>query len=197
MKTVETKVFTFDELSEDAKQVAIENHRSINTEMFDWYEPIIEGFRETLPQQGFEVDNIFFSGFWSQGDGAMFEYTFNDTILKKFIDSLDLDSKTKSLAEVSFMVSGGGSHSGRYYHSNCCSHSFYLESCAPYEDETTELADHYQDAFEQFVVELYHNLCDEIYTALEKYYYELQEDEFVIEAIMANDYEFTEDGQRW
>ena len=197
MRVLETKLFSLDELSEDSKQVAIERNREINTDFCDWHEPIIEGFLESIPQQGFDADNIVYSGFWSQGDGAMFEYTLNDTILKKFIHSLDLDNETKLLAEVSFVCSGGGKHRGNYYHSNCCSHNIYLESCTPYEDETTELADKYQEAFEEFVVTLYQELCQTIYDALETYYYELQEDGNVIEAIMANDLEFTEDGERF
>ena len=195
MRVLETKLFSFDELSEDSKQVVIERNRNSNTDFCDWHEPIIEGFLESLPQQGFNVNNIFYSGFWSQGDGAMFEYTFNDTILKKFIHSLDLDNKTRLLAEVSFTCSGKGKQTGNYYHSNSCSHNIYLESCAPYEDETTELADKYQEAFEEFVITLYKELCQTIYDALETYYYELQQDDNVIEYLMANDFEYTQDGE--
>ena len=198
MRTIETKLFTFDELSEESKQVAIENHRQLNTEMFDWYQPIIEGYMESVPNEGFEIRNIYFSGFWSQGDGAMFTYSdFNDNIVKQFIDTLDVDKATRGTMLASFVASGRGQHTGYYSHSGCCSHSIYLESCAPYEDETTQLVDQYYDDFEQFVKNKYEELCDEIYSNLKKYYYELEEDDNVIEAIMANDFEFTEDGERY
>ena len=45
MRTIRTKVYKFDELSEQAKQVAIEEHRDINVD-WDWYEPMFEGFKE-------------------------------------------------------------------------------------------------------------------------------------------------------
>lgn len=195
MKVVETQVFTFDELSQQSKEVALENHREANTGFDDWYQPIFEGFLETLPELGFDVDQIMFSGFWSQGDGAMFTYMFNDNILKNFIEQLVIDDQQKSLIKLSATVSGKGTHSGHYYHSGCCSHQIYIESIAPYEDETVELIDNLQDVFEQYVIDLYDEQCDKIYSALEKYYYELENDENVAEFLLANDLEFTQDGQ--
>ena len=39
----------------------------------DWYEPIIEDWKEKLDKFGFKDARIMFSGFGSQGDGACFE----------------------------------------------------------------------------------------------------------------------------
>ena len=41
MKTIEVKLFSFDELSEDAKQTAINNHLDINVN-FDWWQNTYE-----------------------------------------------------------------------------------------------------------------------------------------------------------
>lgn len=195
MTTAQTQVFTFDQLSEQSRQVAIENHRKANVNFDSWSEPIIEGFREDLPTIGFDCTDFLFSGFWFQGDGAMFTYSLNDNILKRFIDQLDVDYKTKSLLRLSAEVSGQGNHRGDYCHSGCCDHFIYLESIAPYKDDTTKLVEQYQDQFEQYVIDLYQDQCSKIYSALEKYYYQLQEDEEIIEFIQANDLEFTEDGE--
>jgi hypothetical protein len=76
MRTIRTKVYKFDELSEQAKQVAIEENRDINVD-WDWYEPMFEGFKEQLEEVGFYDVDIFFRGFYSQGDGASFDGKIN------------------------------------------------------------------------------------------------------------------------
>jgi hypothetical protein len=40
---------------------------------YDWWDGVYEYFKETCDGLGIRVDQIAFSGFWSQGDGAAFE----------------------------------------------------------------------------------------------------------------------------
>ena len=195
MRTVETKLYIFEELSAEAKQTAIENHRDINT--YDgWWETIFEGFTEDANKAGFHVGNIYFSGFWSQGDGAMFEYTtLGDTLLNKFIDQLDLSPMRKSWLRTQTYAEALGRHSGHYYHENCCDHKISFEPNFDYFDQNfSNWINSFADQYEEFVIAEYKTLCGELYSRLSKYNDELTSDEDVADTIKMNYYEFTEDG---
>jgi len=75
-------VYTIDELSDAARAKALDAHRDIDVDT-DWSDDTIELRCEMLAQYGFKDKiDIFFSGFWSQGDGASFttETTFSDLL---------------------------------------------------------------------------------------------------------------------
>lgn len=194
MRTVETKLYIFEELSAEAKQTAIENHRDINT--YDgWWETIFEGFTEDANKAGFHVGNIYFSGFWSQGDGAMFEYTtLNDTLLNKFIDGLNLSPMRKNWLRTQTFAQSEGTHRGHYYHENCCSHNVDFEPNFSTYGNFWEWVGSFAGQYEEFVISEYKTLCRELYSRLSKYNDELTSDEDVADTIKMNYYEFTEDG---
>ena len=200
MRIVETKVYTFEELAENSQQIAIDNHRDINT--YDgWWEPIFEGITEEAEQAGFHVGNIYFSGFWSQGDGAMFEYTtLGDTLLNKFVDQLDLSPLRKSWLRSQTFAQSRGTHSGHYYHENCCSHVVDFESNFGYNFANVNFSnwiDSFADQYEEFVISEYKTLCRELYSRLSKYNDELTSDEEVAETIIMNEWEFDVDGNNF
>jgi len=74
MKTHTISVYSFDELSDTAKQKALDNHRYMEVEHYDWWDHLYNSFIERVALKGYTVSykNIHFSGFWSQGDGACF-----------------------------------------------------------------------------------------------------------------------------
>jgi hypothetical protein len=51
----------------------IDKYRHINVEHVEWWDSEYDCFKQDMAEVGIEVDNIYFSGFWSQGDGACFE----------------------------------------------------------------------------------------------------------------------------
>lgn len=59
--------YKFQELSTKAKQRAMEK---LQPDGDWWYEHIFEEAKTDGEQHGFSIHNIYFSGFWSQGDGA-------------------------------------------------------------------------------------------------------------------------------
>jgi len=199
MRVVETKIYTFEELAEDSKQTAIENHRDVNT--YDgWWEPIFEGITEEAEQAGFHVGNIYFSGFWSQGDGAMFEYTtVGDTLLNKFVDQLDLSPLRKEWLRSQTFAQSRGTHSGHYYHENCCSHVIDFEPNFGWASaiNVSNWIEGFADQYEEFVIAEYKSLCRELYSRLDKYNDELSTDEAVADAIIMNEWEFDEDGNNF
>lgn len=71
MKTVETNVYTFSELSEAAQRVALLRWQNKAGEYWESSEYVRES-QEELEALGLESPAVNFSGFWSQGDGARF-----------------------------------------------------------------------------------------------------------------------------
>jgi len=197
MRVVETKIYTFEELSATAKEVALENHRDVNT--YDgWWEPIFEGITEQAEQAGFHVGNIYFSGFWSQGDGAMFEYTtVGDTLLNKFVDQLDLSPMRKSWLKTQTFAQSRGEHSGHYYHENCCSHVIDFEPNFGWNENFSNWISSFADQYEEFVIAEYKSLCRELYSRLEIYNDDLTSDEEVAETIIMNEWEFDINGNNF
>ena len=69
-KTIEVTLYQFDELTAPAKEKATHNYIT-NWMDNDWYDSTYEYMKEEGEHKhGFRVDDIRFSGFWSQGDGA-------------------------------------------------------------------------------------------------------------------------------
>jgi hypothetical protein len=62
-----TQPLAFQQLSNYAKQHAIQEYGQPPD---DWHEDIYAQFKQQGPERGFEIDEIKFSGFHSQGDGA-------------------------------------------------------------------------------------------------------------------------------
>lgn len=199
MRVVETEVYRFEELSATAKEVAIENHRDVNT--YDgWWDPIFEGIREQGSAAGFDIADIYFSGFWSQGDGAMFEYTTEgDILLNKFVDGLDLSPMRKSWLRTQTFARSRGKHSGHYYHENCCNHTIDFEANFGWgaSINVANWIDTFCSEFEDFVIAEYEQLCGELYSRLSKYNDELTSDEEVAETIIMNEWEFDVDGNNF
>lgn len=201
MRVIETKVYTFDELSEEAKEKAIENYRYLEVELFDWYEPIYDMFKDTYSDL-FEITNMYFSGFCSQGDGAMFEYGgITDKLIDEFISQLQLSTLRKKIVKEAIHFSGSGKHKGNYNHERSCSHSIYVESqydLERYHSNIQEFIENIAMDFEVFIEEKYIELAQELYSMLESEYEYLTnpEDEAIFLFLQSVEYEYNENGER-
>jgi hypothetical protein len=201
MKTVEVKLYKFDELSEKAQAKAIEKNRDINVHD-DWHEFIIDDFIiEEIPSKGFDATKIYYSGFWSQGDGAMFEYDgIHDELFNEFVDGLGLSPMRTEWIKTQVYVSASGKQRGRYCHEKSCSHSIYWEvnnGDLHYSTNFHQWLMSFADDFEAFVIDKYEDICRDLYKSLEESYDYLTDDRQVAETLYANDYDFTEDGDMY
>ena len=203
MRTVELKLYKFDELSKEVQDKVLSKNRDINVH-HDWHEFIIEDWiNETIPSKGFDATRIYYSGFWGQGDGAMFEYDgIKDDLLHKFLDTMLIGTEPLSPMRKQWIlnniyVSAKGRHSGYYNHEKCCSHSIYWEisnTDINHLPNFSQWLESFADDFEAFVIEEYEYICRELYRALEKEYDYFILDEQVVETLRVNDYDFTEEG---
>ena len=173
----------------------LDKHRDINID-YDWWDFIYDDFAQE--NKYFNVKDMYFSGFWSQGDGAMFEYNYIDDRLKdEFIDSLNLTPMRKKWLINNANFYGKGKHSGRYYHENSCDHNIGCEvdnGDILYGTNFRNWIESFDDLFSDFVIDRYKDMCLELYNKLSKTYDYLQSDQSVCDTLEANDYEFDEQG---
>jgi hypothetical protein len=194
----EVKVYSIDDIKNDKEllEKVIEKYRDTNVN-FDWWDFIYEDFKERNDEY-FGIGKIYFSGFWSQGDGAMFKYTsISDRLKDIFIDGLDLSPMRKGWLRNNVSVSGKGVQRGLYYHEKSCDHTIWWEvdnGDLNWDRPLYQWIESFSNDFENFVEELYVDLCADLYSTLEKEYTHLTSDEYILESLESNQYEFTEDG---
>lgn len=179
------KLLTFDELSDEQKKKVIEKNREINVDFDDWAEPAIEGAIEDLSARGYNDAKIYYSGFWSQGDGASFTATLD---VAKVLTSIGSEFANKVNEEPAYWT-GKITQDGRYVHSNTMS----IE--VMYEGGGAEM-DTMATKIEEVILEDAKAQADSIYKNLESYYEELTGDEAIIEALRSSDSEFNSETLR-
>jgi len=209
---VETTVYRLGELSADAKDRARAWYREGAFDhdrhefIFDDFERVCEilGVRlrtRAVPLYGGGTRQkpcIYFSGFWSQGDGACFEGSYSHArgAPRKIRDHAPKDGELHRIADALqaiqrrnfYQLHAGVSHRGRYCHEYCMVISVERDSPI-YQDMTADAED--------AVTEALRDLARWFYRQLEREYEFLLSDEVVDEAIAANEYTFTSSGRRF
>lgn len=214
MQVIETKVFEFDELSDKAKEKARAWYREGDWDQF-WSESVIEDLVQIAALMGIDINTrtartmggkdiqepcVYWSGFWSQGDGACFEarlsYRKGCTAAVKAYAPKDKKlheiaaAWTKAQRPHGFNIIGTVKHSGHYSH----------EYCTTFEFEHKEKGwdyDKLDAAAEDALIEPVRDLMRWLYRQLESEYEYHNADEQVDDNIRANEYTFTEDGERF
>jgi hypothetical protein len=194
MRTVKIKLYKFDELSAEAKQVAINWFREGNNDSF-FADCVIEDAKEIGKLIGIDIDKVYYSGFGSQGDGACFEgnyayaknsvkalkdYAPQDKTLHRIVDNL-----YKLQRENFYGLTAKVKQSGHYYHKMCTEFDVYINGC-----------NYAKPKIEDELIELLRDFMDWIYKQLETDYEYQNSDEQISENIRINEYEFTADGKR-
>src|SRR5690606_23530752 len=195
MRTEQVKVFKFSELSEEAKERARAWYREGGLD-YEWWDSIYEMFKTGGLLLGININQIYFSGFCSQGDGACFtgEYAYKKgwraELKKEFGGELltifeNIGQQLQDTQKQYFYkLSASVAHNGYYYHELCTDINVKLEDSF-YPPDTAERE--IKDILRQFM--------QHTYSCLEKEYDYLNSDESVDESIINNDYEFTGEGK--
>jgi hypothetical protein len=207
-----TTVYQFSELSDTAKEKARSWYRELGPHD-DWWAAVYEDFERVCEILGLRLKTtpvrlmgggmrakpcIWFSGFWSQGDGAFFEgylrhakgavarirdYAPTDATLHGITDRLQVIQRRNF-----YQLAAEASHRGRYYHEYTMSVDVTRDSLtcqSPTEDA------------EEIVTEALRDLARWLYRQLEAEYDHLTSDEAIEEGIIVNEYTFTEGGRRF
>jgi hypothetical protein len=209
---IETIVYRLDELDKRAREKARAWYREAGFD-YDWFEFVFEDFERiceivgvTLATRPIRLHGggtrrkpcIWFSGFWSQGDGACFEGSLryrwgaSRAIRAHAPKDAELHRIADALAAVQrpnfYQLKATITHRDRYYHEYCMAISVERDS-PTWQDMTADAED--------IVIETMRDLARWLYRQLEREYDDLTSDEAVDEAIRANDYTFTETGHRF
>lgn len=182
----EIEVYTLDEV----KDKALDKNRYINVEDIDWWEDTIDNWTGKLAEKGFEDADIYFSGFYSQGDGACFDCKKFD--LKKLLNLVEIPEEKKKIilkCDEKFGIELEINRKSCLYSHE---HSVYLDwsSSGSIPSICCNMIDDFVKELEKIRVEL----CKQIYADLKDDYECLTSDEHVEDTLEANEYEFLADG---
>lgn len=205
MTTKTVNLYDFNELSESAKEKARDWWRSCNDGDAFWSECTIDEAKEQGRNMGLDIDNVYFRGFFSQGDGACFEGTWyacdvktgetakdwGDSPATKEIRRIaaEFEETAKNFPNASFRVK----HSGHYSHEYCTT---FDVSLGEEEDNLENLSQEEWSRAESDLITTARDYMRWIYRQLEKEYEYQNSDEVIDELLESNGYTFRKDGER-
>ena len=200
MRTVITEeiIYSWEDVKNDSELLdkVLDKHRYINVDT-EWWEWVYEDF--IVENEYFDIKKIYFSGFYSQGDGAMFEYdNVKGQLISDFLLTSNLSPMRKGWLNNNAAFYGKGRHQGYHYHESCCNHSIGVEvdnGNILYGSNFRNWIESFYDSFFDFVANKYKDMCRELYRDLEKSYEYLTSDQSVADTLEANDYEFNINGE--
>lgn len=189
------EIFKFEELSEKAKERALTWHVE-NLEA--WYAECVIDDAETIGSlMGWRIDKIYWSGFWSQGDGACFvgRMAYKKGCAKAVASyaphDVELQRIAKEWQELQrknfYSIGAKVTHSGHYYNAYCTRFGGFdnRENHGYLENVETE----------KQIAEIGRDFMNWIYKQLENAYYQETSMENFAELCEANEYRFTVDGR--
>ena len=204
MRTIETQVFTFDELSDKAKEKVRNDYRQNNTDFSDFYATdcidnaadVAELFgldiRQTRKSSGKYAPSVFYSGFCSQGDGLAFDgkYAYKkgslSAVKKEYPADTELHSIVAQLQQAQSKV---------FYRATAdCSTSGFRDNTQRVSVNIDNWPSNASSA-ENDITQALCDFSDWIYKRLESEYEYLDSDECIDETLQVNEYEFTVDGK--
>jgi hypothetical protein len=213
MRPIQKVVYTFDELNDKAKDRARDWWREASAYDNFFAEQVIEDAAKIAEILGIEFRSravplmngktrnepaVYFRGFSSQGDGACFEgsYSYKRGSKKAIRECAPQDNELHAIADalneaqrgVFYSATATARHSGSYCHSGCMS----VNVDVPEGKGSEAAAINAQSMIEQCL----RDFADWIYKQLEWEYDYQNGNEAIDEIIRANEYEFTEDGER-
>lgn len=215
-KTIEITLYQFDELNDKAKEKA-RDYYITNWMQDEWWGSTYDMLKEEGEHKhGFRVDDIRFSGFWSQGDGASWcgavdlgdwvRKTFNSTDLEHPLTQIFLALLDEGWIESKVLVSFDSS---RYCHENTMSvntidHYYAIDDDSVMEmgmfkganvAELIHLIESTLDTLYERLVEECKDFARTIYKELEADYEAQTTEDAIAESYACNDVWFDETGR--
>lgn len=193
MRTVRTKVYSFNELSKEAQQKAIEQFRDRERVYLDFFN---DDAIEQINDAGFYDDvKLQYSLSYCQGDGLSFsckriEWKAIEPLFTEVLGQGKEKSAKLIFEHCSFLCTGNDWH---YCFASKSDIDFCLENYNREYKNINEVVGNVLTKIENKYLELCKKLENQGYSEIE---YQ-QSDEAIKETILANDYEFTKDGNEF
>ena len=182
MRDIKTTLYKFEELSEEAKATACRDYREDGVHIDA--EIINEIFKEKLESLGLPNDNVNWSLSYCQGDGVAF---YGQVDLEKYLQKEYLQEfKDLPIEEMQVEISRCCSH--HYHHQNSMMVELFFESEET--QATVKLANKLEDQIKAQVKAISQDFEKLGYKIIE----EQSSDEYIGETLLADCYEFYEDG---
>lgn len=193
---ITTTLYKFAELAPAVQQKVIDRNRDFNVSDDWWFTPELEYFAsDLLAPAGFIVkpDDIHFSGFGNQGDGASFKGTVD---ILAFMHAHKLCNALRALycaikRGVDIEVSVQESRQGYFVYTELTLY-LYQEDCKN-EDQYNVITAQ-ADQLESIIKDAAESLAKKMYRDLEQVYECAISDESIKESIQANELDFTASG---
>ena len=211
-EVIETIVYRLDELSDAAQDRARAWYREVGFSD-DWFDAVFADFEAIAEILGIRLNThsvrlwgggsreapcIWFSGFWSPGDGACWEgvYTYRHGAVRAIRAYAPQDRKLHRIAETLrdvqrrnfYQLGAEISHRGHYHHEFSMAVTVTRDSPTG-QDVTSDAA--------AIITKALRDLARWLYGQLQAEYDYLASDETIDDTIAANDYTFTADGRRF
>lgn len=196
MRTATIEIYQFNELSDDAKETARAWYRD-GIQYDEWWDFTFECAKEIGKLIGINIDDIYFSGFSSQGDGACFvgDYSYQKWSVKKIREyapsDKDLLDIAENLASVQrryfYQLTASVTHTGHYNHE----YSVTIDV----EDSRQDWCENVAKEGGDMIIESLRDFMRWIYERLESEYEYLNSDDVVDKSIQCNEYEFKANGE--
>lgn len=207
--TIHKTLYTFNELSKEAKQQAIETKRQEIEEDYDYYKfyftDTIENALNRWNNIGIEIDikDIAYNISYSQGDGVSFTtdtpididkaLAFYKKEYPKYAKTVEEIKNNKHYQDIKLDYEFTIKRIDYYYTHENTVHCDVTDTTWEYADGIWEVA----DKIRQIIDELKDDICGNIYYELREVDEYIRSDENIIELLELNDVEFTEDGIEW
>ena len=178
-------------LTEANRKALLEEHR--DDLQYEWWDSVYDTFRDDMAEIGVRVHRIYFSGFWSQGDGSCFEGRISDW--SKFLPAVGMNELVDGARGNG--ISMTWEHRGHYYHEHCVSFDVSgLWTSNPHDEDEDLLRFTAWDATNpeggqiygrrEEIIEFLRDKMRTLYSTLEEEYDHLTSDEVTEEYILAN-----------
>ena len=221
MRTKHTTVYTYDELTDKAKERARNWYRQGHFD-YEWWDYLYEDFAKRAQELGIELrqkpvllingnthyaPEIYFSGFYHQGSGSSFSGTWRADAMN--INKLKTECPTdKELHRIADVLADCAKEDGEATATICAKRDSWIgvivedgntvmehwDALDPESAEYEQIKQGCQDR-KDAITEALRDFNHWMYRCLEQEYDWLNSDEQVEDAIIANEYEFTKDGQ--
>ena len=198
MKIVEVKVFKFEELNDAAKQVAIAHQRKVENDNSNFVDQFTPQCVEDAKEAGFEDPKFQYSLSYSQGDGLSFSAKRYTKLVDVFKEVLGPGKEKTAQILADNMTQVFKGNDARYCYASKNQVDIYLDNwTSSINVVNTNRINEVVAKVLAKVEDIYMDLCSKLekegYAELEN----IDSDEYLKDAIEANEYEFTADGRRF
>ena len=183
MQSKVIRTYSVDELEGKAREVTLDWLREGLD--YEWWGCTYEDAKKCADCIGIEIDKIYFSGFWSQGDGACFKgkYAYRKGWKKALKEYAPMDNKLERIGQALQDLQ-------RHYF-----YSIHADITCNDHYKTTYAKTGISDYAEESTTDLVKDFASWIYNQLEKEWEWLSSEKQLIETAQANGYQFDEYGR--